>query len=36
VRTPIALGGTPEASHVANLDSWRRSLSFLETNLAAR
>ncbi len=33
---PMALGGTPEANHVANLNSWRRSLSFLETYLAAR
>ncbi len=35
-RAPMALGGTPEANHVANLDSWRRCLSFLETYLAAR
>ena len=25
----MALGGSPEASHVANLDSWRRCLDFL-------
>jgi len=25
----MALGGTPEANHIANLDSWRRCLSFL-------
>lgn len=26
----MALGGTPEANHIANLDSWRRCLSFLK------
>jgi hypothetical protein len=26
----MALGGTPEANHLANLDSWRRCLSFLK------
>ena len=25
----MALGGSPEANHIANLDSWRRCLSFL-------
>jgi len=29
VKTPMALGGTPEASQVANLDSWRRCIQFL-------
>jgi|SRR5208282_3433843 len=29
VKTPMALGGTAEANHVANLDSWHRCLSFL-------
>ena len=29
VKTPMALGGTPEANQVANLDSWRRCLNFL-------
>ena len=29
VKTPMALGGTPEPNQVANLDSWRRCLSFL-------
>lgn len=29
-RTMMALGGTPEANHLANLDSWRRCLSFLK------
>ncbi|MGO9606773.1 MAG: acyl-CoA thioester hydrolase/BAAT C-terminal domain-containing protein [Candidatus Binataceae bacterium] len=29
VKTPMALGGTAEANHIANLDSWRRCLSFL-------
>ena len=29
-RTMMALGGTPEANHIANLDSWRRGLSFLK------
>ncbi len=29
VKTPMALGGAPEANHVANLDSWRRCLDFL-------
>ena len=28
VKTPMALGGTPEANQVANLDSWRRCLNF--------
>ena len=26
----MALGGTPQANHIANLDSWRRCLSFLK------
>ena len=29
-RMMMALGGTPEANHIANLDSWRRCLSFLK------
>lgn len=29
-RVLMALGGTPEANHIANLDSWRRCLSFLK------
>ena len=29
-RQMMALGGTPEANHIANLDSWRRCLSFLK------
>jgi len=29
-KTMMALGGTPEANHMANLDSWRRCLSFLK------
>jgi len=29
-RVMMALGGTPEANHIANLDSWRRCLSFLK------
>ncbi len=29
----MALGGTPEAGHIANLDSWHRCLSFLKTFL---
>jgi dienelactone hydrolase len=29
VKTPMALGGNPEANHVASLDSWRRCLDFL-------
>ena len=29
-RLMMALGGTPEANHIANLDSWRRCLSFLK------
>jgi pimeloyl-ACP methyl ester carboxylesterase len=29
VKTPMALGGTPEANQVANVDSWRRCLNFL-------
>ncbi|HYL60065.1 MAG TPA: acyl-CoA thioester hydrolase/BAAT C-terminal domain-containing protein [Candidatus Acidoferrales bacterium] len=33
VKTPMALGGAPEANHVANLDSWRRCLNFLATHL---
>lgn len=33
VKTPMALGGTPEANHVANLDSWRRCLQFLGQHL---
>ncbi|HEY6418643.1 MAG TPA: acyl-CoA thioesterase/bile acid-CoA:amino acid N-acyltransferase family protein [Candidatus Binataceae bacterium] len=33
VRSMMALGGTPEANHVANLDSWRRLHEFLETHL---
>jgi dienelactone hydrolase len=35
-RASMALGGTPEANHVAGRESWRRTLSFLETYLAAR
>jgi dienelactone hydrolase len=33
VKTPMALGGTPEANHIANLDSWRRCLEFLARHL---
>jgi dienelactone hydrolase len=33
-RMMMALGGTPEANHIANLDSWRRCLSFLKKFLA--
>jgi pimeloyl-ACP methyl ester carboxylesterase len=33
-RAPMALGGTPEANQIANLDSWRRCLSFLAKFLA--
>ncbi|MDO8434177.1 MAG: acyl-CoA thioesterase/bile acid-CoA:amino acid N-acyltransferase family protein [Candidatus Binatus sp.] len=33
VKTPMALGGTPAANHLANLDSWRRCLRFLATHL---
>ncbi len=33
VRTMMALGGTPAANHVANLDSWRRLHEFLERHL---
>ncbi len=33
VKTPMALGGTPEANHIANLDSWRRCLQFLARHL---
>jgi hypothetical protein len=34
VKTPMALGGTPEANQVANLDSWRRCLDFLGKHFA--
>jgi pimeloyl-ACP methyl ester carboxylesterase len=34
VKTPMALGGTPENNHVANLDSWRRCLDFLSKHFA--
>jgi dienelactone hydrolase len=33
VKTAMALGGTPEANHIANLDSWRRCLQFLGQHL---
>lgn len=33
VKTLMALGGTPEANHLANLDSWRRCLQFLGKHL---
>jgi dienelactone hydrolase len=33
VKTPMALGGAPEANHLANLDSWRRCLALLASEL---
>ncbi len=33
VKTPMALGGAPEANHLANLDSWRRCLALLASAL---
>jgi esterase/lipase len=33
VKTPMALGGAPEANHMANLDSWRRCLALLASAL---
>jgi dienelactone hydrolase len=33
VKTPMALGGTPAANQVANLDSWRRCIQFLGKHL---
>ncbi|HEY6395555.1 MAG TPA: acyl-CoA thioesterase/bile acid-CoA:amino acid N-acyltransferase family protein [Candidatus Binataceae bacterium] len=33
VKTLMALGGTPDANHAANLDSWRRVLDFMRRHL---
>jgi dienelactone hydrolase len=33
VKAPMALGGSPENNHVADLDSWRRCLAFLHQHL---
>ena len=33
VKAPMALGGSPEANHVANLDSWLKCLAFLQRHL---
>ena len=33
VKTAMALGGSPESNHIANLDSWQKCLTFLRRHL---